>query len=76
MVLVDIHGSCLSRNIFNVDKDTDILVNNYISRSNIVSSMMPPADINTKREELLFLIVSILIVVYGTVLKRTQCRCY
>lgn len=54
MVLVDIHGSCLSRNIFNVSKDTNISVNNYFSRNNIVSSMMPPADISTTQEELVY----------------------
>lgn len=54
MVLVDIHGSCLSRNIFTVNKNTDISVNNYFSRNNIVSSMMPPANISTNRDELLF----------------------
>ncbi|KIL40661.1 hypothetical protein SD70_12160 [Gordoniibacillus kamchatkensis] len=54
MTLVDIHGSCLSRNIFNFNKNTNITVNQYFSRNNIVSSMMPPADISTSREELLF----------------------
>ncbi|KAF6558674.1 hypothetical protein G9G63_25360 [Paenibacillus sp. EKM202P] len=54
MVLVDVHGSCLSRDIFNVNKDTNISVNSYLSRNNIVSSMMPPANISTRSEELLF----------------------
>ncbi|OBZ10739.1 hypothetical protein A8L34_19415 [Bacillus sp. FJAT-27264] len=52
MVLVDIHGSCISRNIFNVNKSSDISVNSYLSRNNIVSSMMPPANIPTRAEEL------------------------
>ncbi|MFB5763841.1 DUF6270 domain-containing protein [Paenibacillus medicaginis] len=53
MILVDVHGSCVSRNIFNFNKNTDISVNQYFSRNNIVSSMMPPASISTNREELI-----------------------
>lgn len=52
MILVDVHGSCVSRNILNFNKESDIAVNQFFSRNNIVSCMMPPADISTSREEL------------------------
>lgn len=52
-MLVDIHGSCVSRTIFNYPANETVKVKRYFARNNHASSMMPPADISTKREELL-----------------------
>jgi len=51
-IFIDIHGSCVSRDIFNCPDNKNVKVRHYFSRNNIASSMMPPADISTKKEEL------------------------
>lgn len=51
-ILVDVHGSCVSRDCFNLLDQSRIKVQNYFSRNNIVSCMMPPADISFNHGEL------------------------
>jgi hypothetical protein len=52
MAVVDVHGSCVSRSIFNQDKSGDVSVGQNFSRNNIVSCMMPPVELEIPREEL------------------------
>ncbi|ACL22189.1 hypothetical protein Dhaf_4181 [Desulfitobacterium hafniense DCB-2] len=41
---VDVHGSCVSRDIFNHPDNKHADVNLYFARNNIVSCIMPPVD--------------------------------
>lgn len=55
MINVDIHGSCVTREIFNFfDENTkkEIKVNQYFYRQNIVSSMMPETGLPTDFENI------------------------
>ncbi|MCL2018742.1 MAG: DUF6270 domain-containing protein [Oscillospiraceae bacterium] len=54
-ILVDVHGSCVSRNIFNVNifENSKIKVNQHFSRNCVISSMMPPVDFNVEQSEML-----------------------
>ncbi|GHV48327.1 hypothetical protein FACS189499_07510 [Clostridia bacterium] len=49
---VDIHGSCVSRNIFNAEETPDIKTVQFFSRNNIVSCMMPPLSVEYMTEQL------------------------
>ena len=51
-ILIDIHGSCVSRSVFSQDKTVEVIIGQYFSRNNIVSCMMPPVDIKIPRGEL------------------------
>ena len=51
-VLMDVHGSCVSRNIFRHDKFGEVEVGQNFSRNNIVSCMMPPVELQIPRTEL------------------------
>lgn len=53
LVLVDVHGSCVSRSCFNLIDQSKIQVQNFFSRNNIVSCMMPPAELEFSHGELL-----------------------
>ena len=52
-ILVDIHGSCVSRNAFNFIDDSKIKVNHFFSRNNIASCMMPPSSLTFQKDELI-----------------------
>lgn len=51
-VLVDVHGSCVSRSCFNLIDQSKIKVLNTFSRNHIVSCMMPSANISFSHGEL------------------------
>lgn len=51
-VVVDVHGSCVSRTCFKFVDSSQILVRNTFSRNNIVSCMMPPVNISFQHGEL------------------------
>ena len=51
-VLVDVHGSCVSRSCFKLIDQSKIQVLNNFSRNHIVSCMMPPANISFSHGEL------------------------
>jgi len=50
--MIDIHGSCVSRDCFNREECNEIKVNYYLSRNNIVSTMMPPVDLEFNHGDL------------------------
>lgn len=45
MIKVNIHGSCVSRDIFRFDSNEQFKVMNYIGRNSIVSLSYPPVDL-------------------------------
>jgi len=51
-VLVDVHGSCVSRSCFEFIDKSQILVQHTFSRNHIVSCMMPPANLSFQHGEL------------------------
>lgn len=51
-VLVDVHGSCVSRSCFKLIEESKLHVQNNFSRNHIVSCMMPPANISFSHGEL------------------------
>jgi len=52
-VLVDVHGSCVSRGAFNLIEENEIKVNHNFSRNNIASSMMPPCSLEFEKGSLI-----------------------
>ena len=43
---VDIWGSCVTRDVFALEKNQNFNVRNYIGRNAIISSLMPPMDVS------------------------------
>ena len=43
---ISIHGSCLSRDIFSYVQNNEIIINNYIARQSILSSISNPLNCN------------------------------
>ena len=43
---ISIHGSCLSRDIFSYVPNNKIIINNYIARQSILSSISNPLNCN------------------------------
>ena len=53
MTVVDVHGSCVSRDALNLIEESKIKVKHYFSRNNIASSMMPPASFELEKGALI-----------------------
>ena len=51
-VLIDVHGSCVSRTCFNFIDNSKIQVNHNFSRNHLVSCMMPPVNLYFEHGEL------------------------
>ena len=46
MVTVNIFGSCVSRDVLEMQQERKIQLQNYIARESIVSALSPPAFLN------------------------------
>lgn len=50
MIKINIHGSCVSRDIFRFDQNEHFKIMNYVGRNSIVSMSFPPVDLKDLNE--------------------------